>query len=150
MTARRSTPLAATLLIVAGLLAGCGGGSSGSTTTITTTPAAATGNPTTTATSTPTTTAPGPSTGASSPTTNPSAASVAQYVKVCRSIVQHEPKLPANVKAKVEGICDKAANGDVAGARAAAREVCVEVINASPIPLAAIKQRAIAACKASH
>jgi hypothetical protein len=52
------------------------------------------------------------------------------------------------VKAKVEGICNKAAAGDAAGARAAAEEVCVEVINASPIPAAA-KGKALAGCKAS-
>jgi hypothetical protein len=52
------------------------------------------------------------------------------------------------VKSKVEGICNKAASGDLSGARAAAKEVCVEVLNASPIPAAA-KQRALAACKSS-
>jgi hypothetical protein len=52
------------------------------------------------------------------------------------------------VKAKVEGICNKAAAGDAASARAAAEEVCVEVINASPIPAAA-KKKALAGCKAS-
>jgi hypothetical protein len=52
------------------------------------------------------------------------------------------------VKAKVEGICNKAAAGDPAGARAAAKEVCVEVINASPVP-AAVKEKALAGCKAA-
>jgi hypothetical protein len=52
------------------------------------------------------------------------------------------------LKSKVEGICNKAASGDLAGARAAAKEVCVEVIDASPISGAA-KQQALAACKAA-
>jgi hypothetical protein len=52
------------------------------------------------------------------------------------------------LKAKVEGICNKASNGDLAGARAAAKEVCAEVINASPIPAAA-KAQALAACQRS-
>jgi hypothetical protein len=52
------------------------------------------------------------------------------------------------VKSKVEGICNKAASGNLAGAQAAAKEVCVEVINASPISGAA-KQQALAACKAA-
>ncbi|MGD0452189.1 MAG: hypothetical protein ABSB69_01205 [Solirubrobacteraceae bacterium] len=52
------------------------------------------------------------------------------------------------MKSKVEGICNKAASGNLAGARAAAKEVCVEVINASPIP-AAEKAQALAACKTS-
>jgi hypothetical protein len=52
------------------------------------------------------------------------------------------------LKRKLEGICNKAADGNVAAARAAAKEVCIEVINASPIPEAE-KQQALAACKTS-
>ncbi|MGO9249628.1 MAG: hypothetical protein ACLQQB_05860 [Solirubrobacteraceae bacterium] len=52
------------------------------------------------------------------------------------------------MKAKVEGICNKAAHGNLSGARAAAKEVCAEVINASPIPSAA-KAQALAACQRS-
>jgi hypothetical protein len=52
------------------------------------------------------------------------------------------------VKSKVEAICAKAAHGNVAGARAAAKEVCVEVIDASPIPTAA-KDKALAECKST-
>jgi len=73
---------------------------------------------------------------------------VAEYVAICKEIVQREPTLAAAVKSKVEGICAKAASGDEAGARAAAKEVCVEVINASPIPTAA-KEKALAECKAT-
>jgi hypothetical protein len=63
-------------------------------------------------------------------------------------VVAHATTLSASVKSKAEGICNKAASGNVAGARAAAKEVCVEVINASPIP-SAEKAQALAACKAS-
>ncbi|MHB8490869.1 MAG: hypothetical protein ACYDA6_01465 [Solirubrobacteraceae bacterium] len=52
------------------------------------------------------------------------------------------------MRAKAEGICNKAAHGDVAGARKAAQEVCTEVVNASPIPSASIKEQALARCKA--
>jgi len=38
----------------------------------------------------------------------------------------------------------------LAGARAAAKEVCEEVINSSPIPAGAIKEHALAACKAAQ
>jgi hypothetical protein len=61
-------------------------------------------------------------------------------------IIAREPTLPASTKSKVEGICGKAAAGNLAGARAAAKEVCVEVISASPIP-AAQKAKDIASCK---
>jgi hypothetical protein len=71
---------------------------------------------------------------------------VAHYVTFCKQIIQREPKLPANVKSKVEGICAKAAHGDLAGARAAAKEVCVEVLNAAPLP-AATKAKTLPVCK---
>jgi hypothetical protein len=73
---------------------------------------------------------------------------VAQAVAVCKSVIQREPTLSASLKVKVEGICNKAASGNLAGARAAAKEVCAEVINASPIPAAA-KAQALAACQRS-
>jgi hypothetical protein len=73
---------------------------------------------------------------------------VAEYAAICKELVQREPTLAASVKSKVEGICAKAANGDLAGARQAAKEVCVEVINASPIPTAT-KEKSLAECKAT-
>jgi hypothetical protein len=147
MIGRRS-PLLVAALLCGALVAGCR--SSGSSTTSGST---ATSTPVTTSTSAPSSPA---ATGTTStpPTTTPSAAAsgaasaagVAQYVAICKSVVQREPALSATVKAKVEGICNKAAHGDLAGAREASKEVCVEVINASPLPAAA-KEKALAACK---
>ena len=65
---------------------------------------------------------------------------------ICKLIIAREPTLAASTKSKVEGICSKASAGNLAGARAAAKEVCVEVIDASPIP-AAQKAKDIAECK---
>jgi len=73
-------------------------------------------------------------------------AGVAEAVAICKSVIQREPTLSASVKAKVEGICDKAAHGDLAAARAAGKEVCKEVLKAAPIPGPA-KAQAIAACE---
>jgi len=73
---------------------------------------------------------------------------VAQYVALCKSIVARAPTLSASVKTKVEGICAKAASGDTEGARKAAKEVCVEVVNASPVT-GSTKEKALAACKAA-
>jgi hypothetical protein len=73
---------------------------------------------------------------------------VAVYTAICKEIVTRDPTLSASVKSKVEGICAKAAHGNVAGARAAAKEVCVEVINASPVPAAA-KEKALKECKSA-
>jgi len=120
-------------LMGAALLAGCGGGSSSTASSqSTSTPSAATPAPATTS-PTPTTTGTG-------------GLSVQQAVASCRSVVKRATTLPANLKAKVEGICNKAANGDVAGARAAAKEVCLEVINSYPIPAGPSKDQALAAC----
>jgi hypothetical protein len=147
MTAKRSTNLAAALACAV-LLAGCGSSGSSTTGTTTTTSSTAAAQGTTSSGTTATT---GTSTSASTPTpasstAAPNPAVVAQYADVCKAIIKSAPTLSATVKAKVESICDKAAKGDEAGARAAAKEVCVEVINASPIPAVA-KQKALAACK---
>ena len=131
---RRSSAWLAVSLIGGVLLAGCG---SSSTTTSATTSAPTSAATTPSSTSTPT--SPSIPTGAG-------AAGVVQAVAICKSAIQRDPQLSAAVKAKVEGICNKAASGDLAGARAAVKEVCVEVINASPIP-AASKEQALAACK---
>ena len=73
-------------------------------------------------------------------------ATAAEYADACKSIITHEPTLEASLKSKLEGICSKAADGDLAGARAAAKQVCEEVIKSTPIP-AADKEKALAACK---
>lgn len=148
------SPLLAAALLCGALLAGCGSsnsstGSSGSTASTAASTAATTTSATTTS---------APSAQASTATTAPSPSSiisgaasatgVAEYAAICKEIIQRDPELPANVKSKVEGICAKAAAGNLAGARAAAKEVCVEVINASPITAAA-KTKALAECKAT-
>jgi hypothetical protein len=91
------------------------------------------------------------STGTTSvPSTTPAATAggpaVAQYVSFCKAFIRREPRLLANVKSKVEGICAKAPHGDLAEARAAAKEVCVEVTNAAPLP-AATKAKTLLTCK---
>jgi len=123
-------------------IAGCGSSSnstSSSQSSSTPAPSGAAGGTTS---STPVTTG----TTSTAPTSTPSAAGVAQAVAACKSIITRAPTLSAATKAKVEDICNKAASGDLAGARAAAKEVCAEVINASPIPGPA-KTQALAACQ---
>jgi hypothetical protein len=140
----------AVVLLCGGLLAGCG--SSGSTTSNTTsTPAAATTAATSTQASTESTQAsstPATSTPTGAIPAPGSAAAVAEYAAICKTLIQHTPTLSSSVKEKVEGICAKAAHGDLAGARQAAKEVCVEVVNASPVPAAA-KEKALAECKSA-
>jgi hypothetical protein len=144
MTATRSALLAGVLCALA--LAGCGGGDSS-----TTSGSAATAPRATTST-TPSSAAAAAKPTASTPTTSTvpgiSSAELAAAVAECKSVVKHAPTLSASLKGKVEGICDKAASGNLAAARAAAKEVCIEVINATPIP-SADKTQALAACKTS-
>lgn len=130
MTATRSTLLAVALC--GALVAGCGGGSTSISTTgsrSVTSPAAQT-----------TTTTPA--------TSGSTGVGVAQYVAICRSFIKKEPRLLAGKKAKVEGMCYKVSRSNAAGARALAKEVCVEVVGASPIPIVA-RRKALAACRGS-
>jgi hypothetical protein len=121
------------VVVLAGgvFVAGCGSSSSSSSSS-------------TTSGSTPATTA----TTSTSSSTAPSGPGVAQAIAACKAVVQKAPTLSASVKAKIEGICEKAGT-DPAAARTAAKEVCVEVVNASPIPSGAIKEKALAGCKSS-
>ena len=123
------------------VLAGCGGGKSSSSSQTSSTPAASSA-PGTPSTSTGTG---GTPPAATTPTGAASPAAVARAVASCRAAIAATPGLSPALKSKVEGICGKAAGGDLAGARKAAREVCAEVINALP-GSAAEKQQARARC----
>jgi hypothetical protein len=134
MTRRRFPALLAAISCVA-LLAGCGSSSSSSSSTAATTTAASTASSTSVPSSTPSV----PSGGASS-------AQIQAAVEECKTIIASESKLPHGAKEKLEGACSKAAKGDTTAVKQAAREVCEEVINASPLPAAA-KQQALPNCK---
>jgi hypothetical protein len=140
-TGKRTLCLAlSTLLLVA-----CGGSkhsTSSDASTSASAPAA-----TTTATTATSTTAKGPSVKEPAAPLS-TAASVAKYAAICKTIIRASPGLSAGTKAKVQAICGKAAHGELAAARAAAKEVCVEVVDATPLPAAA-KSRALTECKAT-
>jgi len=142
MLARRSQLLTGVLLCAA-LISGCGssgGSTTGGSTASTPAATASTASTTTSSSAAPPTSA--------IPSGPISAAQLAAAVAECKSVIERAPTLSAGLKAKVEAICNKAASGNIAAARAAAREVCVEVINSTPIPTAQ-KTQALAACKAS-
>jgi hypothetical protein len=141
MLRRLIAPLIAALAC-GGLLAGCGGGKSGSSTQTSSAPAAG-HTATTPSTSTGTGGIPP---GATSPSGATGASAVGRAVESCRAAIAATPGLSPALKAKVEGICSKAAGGDIAGARKAAKEVCAEVVNALP-GSAAEKQQARARCR---
>lgn len=117
-------------LLGGALLAGCGSSSSSSSTTSGSTSAA-------------------PATSSTATTTSTSLPAVASAVAACKHTVQITPTLPSATKSKLEGVCDKAASGDVVAARKAAQEVCTEIINTSPLPEGPAKEHALAACKAT-
>jgi hypothetical protein len=141
-------PVPSVLLACTALAAGCGSSSTTTTTTVgsvtATAPAVSTA-----ATATTPKTSPAPQT-STAPSTGSDNAAVQQYLATCKAISKRDSSLSATVKAKIESVCDKASHGDVAAAKAAAREVCVEVINAEAVPAGPLKEKAVAACNASH
>jgi hypothetical protein len=75
-----------------------------------------------------------------------SSAALQQTVEFCKKVIHLAPALSASEKTKLEGICNKAERGDLAGAARAAGEVCVAAI--STVPPSGARERALAACKA--
>jgi hypothetical protein len=116
------------------LLAGCGG-SSTSTSQSTSTPAATTPAATTNSGSTGTTTPSGVS-----------AAATQQAIETCKKEVRTTTTLPASSKTKLEGVCEKAANGNTPEVRKAIKDICEEAVNKASLPQAA-KEQGLAACR---
>ncbi len=137
MIRRRSAWLIG-LFLCAALIAGCGSSSS-TTSSQSSTPAASTSTPAATGTTSTTTST---STRAVPP------ANIAQAVATCKSQIAAQSTLPAGAKSKLEAVCEKAARGDTAAVKVAAREVCEEVIKNSAVPSGSAQEQALAACKA--
>ncbi len=119
-------------------IAGCGSSSSSTTSS---TSSSATAAPAAAATTAATSAAGGSAAGgaaAASP-------AVAQAVAACKSSIQAAPTLTASQKTQLETICQKAANGDEAGVKQAASQVCMEIVKDS-VPSGAAQTAALAAC----
>jgi hypothetical protein len=136
MIRSRSTWLVG-LLACGALITGCG---SSSKPTSSSQSSSSSSSPATTATtsSTPTT---------SSTNSSKSGTSLQAEIATCKHEIASQSTLPAGAKAKLEAVCGEAAKGNTAAVKKAAREVCEEVIDKSPVP-ASDKQQALAACKA--
>jgi hypothetical protein len=119
------------------LAAGCGGSS---TSTVTAS------SPTTTASASTTTSATTTASGNTGNTGSTNAANpgVAQAVAACKSRIGAASQLSSSLKSKLTQLCDQAANGNEAGARKAAAQVCTEIIKAT-VPQQA-QQFALANC----
>jgi hypothetical protein len=130
----RKLMLALGLALVCGLLAaGCGGGSKSSKTQ--------------TAPPLPPPTAPPPPPAAgttSVDTATSSGGSVAQAVALCKSSVE-QAQVDAASKADLKALCDKAASGDLAAVRKAAREICRKVVERN-VPAGSQRDQALQAC----
>jgi hypothetical protein len=70
---------------------------------------------------------------------------VAQAVATCKSRIRSQGSLRASLKSKLEALCDRAANGDLAGAKQITAQVCREVVAATVPKLG--RGVALAACK---
>jgi hypothetical protein len=133
-------PRLSTWLVVALLggvfVAGCGSSSSSTSTSTSSSQSSQSG-------------APAAATTSSSSSTVPAVASaaIAQAVAACKHGVQAASTLSASTRTKIEAICNKAASGDLNAAREAARQLCIELVNASPVPAGSAKEQALAACK---
>jgi hypothetical protein len=125
--------LAATA-VAGALLAGCGSSKSSTTASTTAAPAATTTS----------------GTGATgSGATGLSGAAKTQAIAECKRAIATQTTLPPEAKSKLQGVCDKAANGEREAVQKVAREVCEEVIRNGSIPEGPQKQAVLKACKQS-
>ncbi len=132
MVSRLSTWMAVAL--AGGVLAaGCGSSSTSTSSTSTTTQS--------------TTVAASTVAGGSTTPAGVDSAAIQQAVAACKHGVQSATDLSSSTKAKIENICNKASDGNLTAAREAARELCIEIVNASPLPSGSIKEAAIKQCK---
>jgi hypothetical protein len=140
--------LVAIVAVGGALLAGCGSSSSSSSSSTSSAPAA---NTTTTTGSTSTGTASSSSTGASTSTGSAGGAAavannpaVKAAVAQCKTAINSAAQLSSASKAKLVGLCDKAASGKLNDLKSVTYEVCKQVITDS-LPVAE-QQAALASC----
>lgn len=134
MIRRRSSWLVG-VLVCGALAAGCGSSSNSSKSSspaTTSTPAAAATSST-------------PASTSSAVPVGP--ATVQQAVASCKQAIQAQTTLTAAAKAKLEGMCAKAATGDTTALKKAAQEVCENIIKSSKVPAGAATEQALLACR---
>ena len=66
-------------------------------------------------------------------------------VAACKSSIDNNPAVKANIKSDLEGICDKAASGDADAVKKATKEVCTKIVESS-VPAGSAQDQAKAAC----
>jgi hypothetical protein len=111
--ASRTLASVATVLVLGALLVGCGHGNSTSSSRSSPAP----------------TTDTGPALDTTGISGNPA---VRQAVATCKRTVRSAPLLSNHEKAKLTAVCDRAASGDLAGAKNVAITVCHDIVGALP------------------
>ena len=100
--------------------------------------------------SSPATSTPGPaatgSGGGAAPSGAGSSATELQAVASCRQIIQAQPTISAETKAKLEAICPRAVGSSPTAFPQADQEICVKLIDDTTSPGPA-REQALAACK---
>ena len=119
--------MCAIALVGGALIAGCGGGGS-STTSTSSTPSTSTTTTAAAKTTASSTTTKSASKTSGSALTSPQ---IATAVALCKSEISAAATLTSAEKSQLQSLCQKAASGDVSGARSAAEQVCKDIIKNS-------------------
>ena len=67
-------------------------------------------------------------------------------VEACKQQIASNPAVKDDIKADLQGICEKAASGDEADVKAAIKEVCVKIVESS-VPSGSAQDTAKQACE---
>lgn len=67
-------------------------------------------------------------------------------VEQCKTSIQAQTQLSEELRAELEGICDKAGSGDIEDAQQASVEVCVKIAE-EMVPEGAARDQVIASCE---
>ena len=71
----------------------------------------------------------------------------AQVVSSCKHAIKSQTSISASAKSKLEHICEKASGGSKQALETVAHEECVALVDATPLPNEADRQRALSICK---
>jgi hypothetical protein len=69
-------------------------------------------------------------------------------VEQCKAAIQAQPQLSDSLKSDLEGLCDKAASGDIKDAQEASVEVCKKIAE-EMVPDETVREQVIKQCEAA-
>jgi len=133
---RKSCLLLCVLSLTAFTAAGCGDDKKDSSSNSTSTPAVTTDS--------------GSTDSGSGDATGSTDAAVQAAIDQCKSSIDSNPAVKADIKPDLMKICEKAASGDAQAAKDAAKEVCLKIVESSGLPDAALSTAKSACDKAGQ